>query len=163
MTKIRTRYFVAHVFVLAILFIVAGYVSALAQLAQLIDIRSHYHYKEQKTRIALEFSQKVDYKENVNSDRITLYMPDTVATSKVKSKIAVDTSDPILAKKIELKELAESRLQLAFFFRLPVKSEIFRLSEPNRIIIDLQQTEDADSIPSKPKKLEFWTPFWMQF
>ena len=154
MTKIRTRYFVAHVFVLAILFIVAGYVSALAQLAQLIDIRSHYHYKEQKTRIALEFSQKVDYKENVNSDRITLYMPDTVATSKVKSKIAVDTSDPILAKKIEFKELAESRLQLTFFFRLPVKSEIFRLSEPNRIIIDLQQTEDADSIPSKPKKLE---------
>jgi outer membrane protein TolC len=132
----------------------AGYVSALAELGELIDIRSHYHYVDQKTRIVLEFNQKVDYKENVNSDRITLHMLDVVAVPEVKSKIAVVASDPILAKKIELKELTENKLQLTFLFRPPVESEVFRLSEPNRIIIDLKQTKETDSIPSKPKELE---------
>jgi len=132
----------------------AGYVSANAELGQLIDIRSHYHYVDQKTRIVLEFNQKVDYKENVDSDRITLHMLDVVAVPEVKSKIVVVASDPILAKKIEFKELTENKLQLTFLFRPPVESEVFRLSEPNRIIIDLKQTKETDSIPSKPKELE---------
>ena len=155
MTKIRTQCcFIVHVCALAIFFTLAGYVSALAELVKLIDIRSHYHYGDQKTRIVLEFNQKVDYKENVNSDRITLHMLDVVAVPEVKSKIAVVASDPILAKKIELKELTENKLQLTFLFRPPVESEVFRLSEPNRIIIDLKQTKEIDSIPSKPKELE---------
>ena len=155
MTKIRTQCcFIVHVCALAIFFTLAGYVSALAELVKLIDIRSHYHYRDQKTRIVLEFNQKVDYKENVNSDRITLHMLDVVAVPEVKSKIAVVASDPILAKKIELKELTENKLQLTFLFRPPVESEVFRLSEPNRIIIDLKQTKEIDSIPSKPKELE---------
>ena len=155
MTKIRTQCcFIVHVCALVIFFTLAGYVSALAELGQLIDIRSHYHYGDQKTRIVLEFNQKVDYKENVNSDRITLHMLDVVAVPEVKSKIAVVASDPILAKKIELKELTENKLQLTFLFRPPVKSEVFRLSGPNRIIIDLKQTKEIDSIPSKPKELE---------
>ena len=155
MTKIRTQCcFIVHVCALAIFFTLAGYVSALAELVKLIDIRSHYHYGDQKTRIVLEFNQKVDYKENVNSDRITLHMLDVVAVPEVKSKIAVVASDPILAKKIELKELTENKLQLTFLFRPPVKSEVFRLSGPNRIIIDLKQTKEIDSIPSKPKELE---------
>ena len=155
MTKIRTQCcFIVHVCALAIFFTLAGYVSALAELVKLIDIRSHYHYGDQKTRIVLEFNQKVDYKYNVNSDRITLHMLDVVAVPEVKSKIAVVASDPILAKKIELKELTENKLQLTFLFRPPVESEVFRLSEPNRIIIDLKQTKEIDSIPSKPKELE---------
>ena len=155
MTKIRTQCcFIVHVCALVIFFTLAGYVSALAELGQLIDIRSHYHYGDQKTRIVLEFNQKVDYKENVNSDRITLHMLDVVAVPEVKSKIAAVASDPILAKKIELKELTENKLQLTFLFRPPVKSEVFRLSGPNRIIIDLKQTKEIDSIPSKPKELE---------
>ena len=155
MTKIRAQCcFIVHVRALVIFFTLAGYVSALAELGQLIDIRSHYHYGDQKTRIVLEFNQKVDYKENVNSDRITLHMLDVVAVPEVKSKIAVVASDPILAKKIELKELTENKLQLTFLFRPPVKSEVFRLSGPNRIIIDLKQTKEIDSIPSKPKELE---------
>ena len=155
MTKIRTQCcFIVHACALVIFLTLAGYVSALAELGQLIDIRSHYHYGDQKTRIVLEFNQKVDYKENVNSDRITLHMLDVVAVPEVKSKIAVVASDPILAKKIELKELTENKLQLTFLFRPPVESEVFRLSEPNRIIIDLKQTKETDSIPSKPKELE---------
>ena len=155
MTKIRTQCcFIVHACALVIFLTLAGYVSALAELGQLIDIRSHYHYVDQKTRIVLEFNQKVDYKENVNSDRITLHMLDVVAVPEVKSKIAVVASDPILAKKIELKELTENKLQLTFLFRPPVESEVFRLSEPNRIIIDLKQTKETDSIPSKPKELE---------
>ena len=155
MTKIRTQCcFIVHVCALAIFFTLAGYVSALAELVKLIDIRSHYHYGDQKTRIVLEFNQKVDYTENVNSDHITLHMLDVVAVPEVKSKIAVVASDPILAKKIELKELTENKLQLTFLFRPPVESEVFRLSEPNRIIIDLKQTKEIDSIPSKPKELE---------
>ncbi|MEC7868195.1 MAG: TolC family protein, partial [Candidatus Poribacteria bacterium] len=155
MTKIRTQCcFIVHACALVIFLILAGYVSALAELGQLIDIRSHYHYVDQKTRIVLEFNQKVDYRENVNSDRITLHMLDVVAVPEVKSKIAVVASDPILAKKIELKELTENKLQLTFLFRPPVESEVFRLSEPNRIIIDLKQTKETDSIPSKPKELE---------
>ena len=155
MTKIRTQCcFIVHVCALVIFFTLAGYVSALAELGQLIDIRSHYHYGDQKTRIVLEFNQKIDYKKNVNSDRITLHMLDVVAVPEVKSKIAVVASDPILAKKIELKELTENKLQLTFLFRPPVKSEVFRLSGPNRIIIDLKQTKEIDSIPSKPKELE---------
>ena len=155
MTKIRTQCcFIVHACALVIFLTLAGYVSALAELGQLIDIRSHYHYVDQKTRIVLEFNQKVDYKENVNSDRITLHMLDVVAVPEVKSKIAVVASDPILAKKIELKELTENKLQLTFLFRPPVESEVFRLSEPNRIIIDLKQTKEIDSIPSKPKELE---------
>ena len=155
MTKIRTQCcFIVHACALVIFLTLAGYVSALAELGELIDIRSHYHYVDQKTRIVLEFNQKVDYKENVNSDRITLHMLDVVAVPEVKSKIAVVASDPILAKKIELKELTENKLQLTFLFRPPVESEVFRLSEPNRIIIDLKQTKETDSIPSKPKELE---------
>ncbi|MFP6722998.1 MAG: TolC family protein [Candidatus Poribacteria bacterium] len=154
MTKMRTQYFIFHIFVLGIFFIIADYVSALAKPAQLIDIRSHYHYEDQKTRIVLEFNQKVDYDKNVDSDQITLQIPDTVAVSKVKSKISVDASNPILAEKIELKELAENKLQLTFSFRPTVKPEIFMLPEPNRIVIDLHQTEETDSIPSKPKELE---------
>lgn len=138
MTKMRTQYFIFHIFVLGIFFIIADYVSALAKPAQLIDIRSHYHYEDQKTRIVLEFNQKVDYDKNVDSDQITLQIPDTVAVSKVKSKISVDASNPILAEKIELKELAENKLQLTFSFRPTVKPEIFMLPEPNRIVIDLQ-------------------------
>ena len=74
MTKIRTQCcFIVHACALVIFLTLAGYVSALAELGELIDIRSHYHYVDQKTRIVLEFNQKVDYKENVNSDRITLH------------------------------------------------------------------------------------------
>ena len=77
MTKMRTQYFIFHIFVLGIFFIIADYVSALAKPAQLIDIRSHYHYEDQKTRIVLEFNQKVDYDNNVDSDQITLQIPDS--------------------------------------------------------------------------------------
>ena len=54
----------------------------------------------------LEFNQDVNYKENVKFDHTTLHILNTVAIPKVKSKIAVVASDPILTKKVELKELA---------------------------------------------------------
>ena len=154
MTKIRTQRCFVHVCALVFFFASGGYISALAELAQLIDIRFHYHYEDRKTRIVLEFNQDVNYKENVNSDHTTLHILNTVAIPKVKSKIAVVASDPILTKKVELKELAENQLQLTFSFRPPIKSEVFRLSDPNRIIIDLKQTKETDIIPSKPKELE---------
>ena len=66
MTKIRTRrYFVVRVCALVFFLASGGYISALAELAQLIDIRYHYHYEDRKTRIVLEFNQDVNYKENV--------------------------------------------------------------------------------------------------
>ena len=155
MTKIRTRrYFVVRVCALVFFWASGGYISALAELAQLIDIRYHYHYEDRKTRIVLEFNQNVNYKENVKSDHTTLHILNTVAIPKVKSKVAAVVSDPILTKKSELKELAENKLQLTFSFRPPIKSEVFRLSGPSRIIIDLKQARETGVIPSKPKELE---------
>ena len=49
MTKIRTqRCFVVHVCALVLFFASGVYISALAELAQLIDIRFHYHYEDRR-------------------------------------------------------------------------------------------------------------------
>ena len=48
-------------------------VLALNDHAQLTAMRFHYHYEEQKTRLVLEFSEKVNYIEKKGSSGILIF------------------------------------------------------------------------------------------
>ena len=89
-------------------------VLALDEYTQLIDMRFHYHYEEQKTRLVLEFSKKVNYIEKKGSAQVTVQIFDLVIPSQIKPNIQIDISNPILGKNMTFLELPNNRVIFTF-------------------------------------------------
>ena len=71
-------------------------VLALNDHVQLTAMRFHYHYEEQKTRLVLEFSKKVNYIEKKGSARVTVQIFDLVIPSQIKPNIQIDIQFSVL-------------------------------------------------------------------
>ena len=126
-------------------------VLALDEYTQLIAMRFHYHYEEQKTRLVLEFSKKVNYIEKKGSAQVTLQIFDLVIPSQIKPNIQIDISNPILGKNMNFLELPNNRVIFTFPLRIPTEPKIFGLTNPDRIVIDFFQKQDS-KLKTKKKK-----------
>ena len=126
-------------------------VLALDEYTQLIDMRFHYHYEEQKTRLVLEFSKKVNYIEKKGSAQVTVQIFDLVIPSQIKPNIQIDISNPILGKNMTFLELPNNRVIFTFPLRIPTEPKIFVLTNPDRIVIDFFQKQDSKFKTQKKK------------
>ena len=137
-------------------------VLALNDHAQLTAMRFHYHYEEQKTRLVLEFSEKVNYIEKKGSNQIALQIFDLVIPFQIKPSIQISIFNPILEKNMNFLELPNNRVIFTFPLRIPAEPEIFVLTNPNRIVIDLFQRQDSKFKTQKKERSETFKTNWAQ-
>ena len=137
-------------------------VLALNDHVQLTAMRFHYHYEEQKTRLVLEFSEKVNYIEKKGSNQIALQIFDLVIPFQIKPSIQISIFNPILEKNMNFLELPNNRVIFTFPLRIPAEPEIFVLTNPNRIVIDLFQRQDSKFKTQKKERSETFKTNWAQ-
>ena len=130
--------------------------------AQLTAMRFHYHYKEQKTRLVLEFSEKINYIEKKGSNQVTLQIFDLVVPPQIKPSIQINIFNPILKKNMVFLELPDNRIIFTFPLRIPTEPKIFVLTNPDRIVIDLFQRQNSKSKIQKDKKPETFKTNWIK-
>lgn len=137
-------------------------VLALSDHVQLTAMRFHYHYEEQKTRLVLEFSEKVNYIEKKGPNQIALQIFDLVIPSQIKPSIQISIFNPILEKNMNFLELPNNRVIFTFPLRIAAEPKIFVLTNPNRIVIDLFQRQDSKFKIQKKERSETFKTNWAQ-
>ncbi|MCZ6677486.1 MAG: hypothetical protein O7E52_09565 [Candidatus Poribacteria bacterium] len=124
-----------------------------ADVAQLIAMRVHFHAEAMKTRVALEFSKKVDYQQIPGEMAIQFELLQT--TQSRLTLPSIGKSDPIL-KDFELHPSNNNAMSLHLFLHQRVKSDQFwLLHSPHPIlVIDLYPVKGpAEMIqPSLPEE-----------
>ena len=137
-------------------------VLALIDHAQLTAMRFHYHYEEKKTRLVLEFSEKVNYIEKKGPNQVTLQIFDLVISPQIEPSIQINTFNPILKKNMNFLELPDNRFIFTFPLRVLTEPKIFVMTNPDRIVIDLFQRQDFKSQIQVKKRLETFKTGWVK-
>jgi N-acetylmuramoyl-L-alanine amidase len=120
----------------------------------LLDVRSYSH--PDKTRVVIDLSEKTEFRADklINPDRIFIdIMGSIIKLEDTSKQIKIDDG---VVKTVRTAQFNEEITRVVFDLYQEAKYELFSLTEPDRIVIDIfklgEEAAISETLPAKPEE-----------